>query len=77
MSIKPINENYLHIIMKAGLKKFFRGLGLLISLFFASGLEPWALDLGTEKRQGEADDIDLLLDMAQLYEEAIEPSQDN
>ena len=55
------------------LKKIVRGVGLLISLFFSSGLEPWALNLDSGPDHVEGDDIDFLLDMAQIYEESLEP----
>ncbi len=62
--------------MKAALKKIVRGVGLLISLFFSSGLEPWALNLDSRPDHVEGDDIDFLLDMAQSYEASLEPLQD-
>jgi len=62
--------------MKDALKKIARGVGFILTLFFSSGLEPWALKLGSREDHVERDDIDFLLDMAQLYEESLEPFSD-
>jgi hypothetical protein len=59
--------------MKDALKKIVRGVGFILTLFFSSGLEPWALKLDTRSDHVERDDIDFLLNMAQLYEESLEP----
>ena len=59
--------------MKDALKKIVRGLDFILILFFSSGLEPWALKLDSRSDHVERDDIDFLLDMAQLYEESLEP----
>ena len=59
--------------MKDALKKFVRGVGVVLTLFFSSGLEPWALKLEPRVDHVERDDIDFLLDMAQIYEESLEP----
>ena len=58
------------------LKKLVRGVGFFLTLFFSSGLEPWALKLGSRSDHVERDDIDFLLDMAQTYEVSLEPLQD-
>ncbi len=62
--------------MKDALKKIVRGMGFILTLFFSSGLEPWALKLDSRSDQEERDDIDFLLDMAQAYEASLEPLQD-
>ena len=62
--------------MKGALKKAVRGVGLILRLFFSSGLQPWALKLDSRSDHVERDDIDFLLDMAQVYEESLEPLQD-
>jgi hypothetical protein len=59
--------------MKDALKKIVRGMGFILTLFFSSGLEPWALNLDKRPGHVNGDDIDFLLDMAQLYEESLEP----
>jgi hypothetical protein len=63
-------------MMKAALKKIVRGVGFILTLFFSSGLEPWALKLDQKSDHVENDDIDFLLDMAKFYEESLEPLQD-
>lgn len=62
--------------MKDVLKKFVRGVGFILTLFFSSGLEPWALKLDSRPDHVERDDTDFLLDMAQAYEASLEPLQD-
>jgi hypothetical protein len=62
--------------MKDALKKFVRGAGFILTLFFSSGLEPWALKLDSRPDHVESDDTDFLLDMAQAYEASLEPLQD-
>ena len=62
--------------MKDALKKLVRGVGVILTLFFSSGLEPWALKLDPRSDHVERDDIDFLLDMAQTYEASLEPLQD-
>lgn len=59
--------------MKAALSKIVKGIGFILTLFFSSGLEPWALKLDSRPDHVERDDMDFLLDMAQLYEESLEP----
>ena len=59
--------------MKDALKKIVRGMGFILTLFFSSSLEPWALNLDRRPDHVNGDDIDFLLDMAQLYEESLEP----
>ncbi|MBL7080409.1 hypothetical protein ISS39_08795 [Candidatus Bathyarchaeota archaeon] len=63
--------------MKDALKKIVRGMGFILTLFFSSGLEPWALNLDKRPDDVNGDDIDFLLDMAQLYEESLEPLQED
>jgi len=62
--------------MKAALSKIVKGIGFILTLFFSSGLEPWVLKLDSRSDHVERDDIDFLLDMAQLYEVSLEPFQD-
>ncbi len=62
--------------MKDALKKIVRGMGFILTLFFSSGLEPWALKLESRPDHVERDDVDFLLDMAQAYEASLEPLQD-
>ena len=62
--------------MKDALKKAAKGVGFILTLFFSSGLEPWALKLDSKPDHVERDDIDFLLDMAQAYEASLEPLQD-
>lgn len=64
--------------MRDALSKILKGLGFLLALFFSSGLEPWAIKMGSRKDHVENDDIDFLLDMARFYEESLEaPLQDH
>jgi hypothetical protein len=64
--------------MKDALKKIVRGVGFILTLFFSSGLEPWALELDSRSDHVENDDVDFLLDMAHFYEESLEHlSQDH
>ena len=63
--------------MKDALKKIVRGVGFIFTLFFSSGLQPWALKLDSRSDHVERDDIDFLLDMAQFHEVSLEPSQDH
>ena len=58
--------------MKDALKKILRGVGFVLTLFFSSGLEPWALKLDKRPDHVERDDVDFLLDMAQTYESSLE-----
>ena len=58
--------------MKDALKKIVKGMGFILALFFSSGLEPWAIKLDRRSDHVARDDVDFLLDMAQLYEESIE-----
>jgi hypothetical protein len=59
--------------MKSALSKFVKGIGFLFTLFFSSGLEPWAVKLDSRSDHVENDDIDFLLDIAQFYEVSLEP----
>jgi len=59
--------------MKGALSKIVKGMGFVLALFFSSGLQPWALKLDSRKDHVENDDVDFLLDMAQFYEETLEP----
>ena len=58
------------------LKKVVRGVGVILALFFSSGIQPWALKLVSRSDHVERDDFDFLLDMAQAYEASLEPLQD-
>jgi hypothetical protein len=58
--------------MRSALSKFVKGIGFVLTLFFSSGLTPWALKLDERSDHVERDDMDFLLDMAQLYEESLE-----
>ena len=62
--------------MKGALSKIVKGIRFILTLFFSSGLEPWALKLDSRSDHVERDDIDFLLDMAQTYEASLEPLQD-
>ncbi len=61
--------------MKDALSKLIKGISFILTLFFSSGLEPWALKLDSRSDHVERDDIDFLLDMAQVYEASPEPLQ--
>ena len=63
--------------MKDALKKIVRGVGFILTLFFSSGLEPWALELDSRSDHVENDDVDFALDMAQFHESLENLSQDH
>ena len=63
--------------MKDALKKIIRGVGFVLTLFFSSGLEPWALKPSASSDHVERDDIGFLLDMAQFHEVSLEPIQEH
>ena len=63
--------------MKDALKKIVKAVGIIFTLFFSSGLQPWALKLDSRSDHVERDNIDFLLDMAQFHEVSLEPSQEN
>ncbi len=62
--------------MKDALSKLIKDIRFILTLFFSSGLAPWALKLDPRSDHVERDDIDFLLDMAQTYEASLEPLQD-
>ncbi len=62
--------------MKDAVSKLLKDIRFILTLFFSSGLVPWALKLDPRSDHVERDDIDFLLDMAQTYEASLEPLQD-
>ncbi len=62
--------------MKDALSKLIKDIRFILTLFFSSGLAPWALKLDPRPDRLERDDIDFLLDMAQNYEASLEPIQE-
>jgi hypothetical protein len=76
-SISHINEKSQPLIIKEALKKTVKTVGIIFTLFFSSGLQPWTLKPDSRPDHVERDDIDFLLDMAQFHEVSLEPSQEN
>ena len=58
--------------MSEYLKKIGKSIGLILALFFSSGLEPWSVKITKDNNHVENENLDILYDMAKFYYESSE-----